>query len=110
MKPGCSNKAFCYVIALTASVDSVCGSSDLITEISCLGLCASYDGLQRYKQYVVAAKRSNTSSDCHTSSESLSGSQLMQYVADSVDHDIRTIDGQRTFHGMGIISITMSSA
>jgi len=28
----------------------------------------------------------------------------MQYIADNVDHDIRTIDGQNTFHGMGIIA------
>ena len=29
---------------------------------------------------------------------------LVQYVADNVDHNIRTIDGKNTFHGMGIIA------
>ena len=28
----------------------------------------------------------------------------MQYVADNVDHNIRTLDGSGTFHGMGIIT------
>ena len=29
--------------------------------------------------------------------------QFLQFVADNVDHNIRTLDGQNTFHGMGII-------
>ena len=32
------------------------------------------------------------------------GNCLVQYVADNVDHNIRTIDGKNTFHGMGIIA------
>lgn len=28
----------------------------------------------------------------------------MQYIADNVDHDIRTVDGRSTFHGMGVIA------
>ena len=31
-------------------------------------------------------------------------------MADNVDHNVRTLDGYGTFHGMGIISATMSSA
>jgi len=31
---------------------------------------------------------------------------MTQYIADNVDHDIRTTDGMGTFHGMGIISAT----
>ena len=30
--------------------------------------------------------------------------QFVQYVTDNVDHDIRTLDGCGTFHGMGIIA------
>ena len=30
--------------------------------------------------------------------------QFVQLVADNVDHNIRTIDGSNTFHGMGIIA------
>ena len=29
---------------------------------------------------------------------------LMQYVADNVDHNLCTLDGSNTFHGMGIIA------
>ena len=31
------------------------------------------------------------------------GTSFVQFVADSVDHNIRTLDGLDTFHGMGII-------
>lgn len=31
-------------------------------------------------------------------------SQFFQYVADNVDHNIRTLDGKNTFHGMGMIA------
>lgn len=30
--------------------------------------------------------------------------QFVQYVADNVDHNIRTLDGNATFHGMGMIA------
>jgi len=30
--------------------------------------------------------------------------QFIQYVADNVDHNIRSIDGKNTFHGMGMIA------
>ena len=29
---------------------------------------------------------------------------FIQYIADNVDHNIRTLDGHGTFHGMGIIA------
>lgn len=35
--------------------------------------------------------------------EALTSSHL-QYIADNVDHNIRTIDGHGTFHGMGIVA------
>lgn len=31
-------------------------------------------------------------------------SEFVQYIADNVDHNIRTLDGNDTFHGMGIIA------
>ena len=30
--------------------------------------------------------------------------QFVQYVADNVDHNIQTLDGHGTFHGMGMIA------
>lgn len=32
--------------------------------------------------------------------------EFSQWSADNVDHNVRTIDGHRTFHGMGIICST----
>ncbi len=29
----------------------------------------------------------------------------MQYVADNADHNVRTLDGKDTFHGMGMIAV-----
>ena len=31
---------------------------------------------------------------------------FLQHVADNVDHNVRTIDGHGTFHGMGILSVS----
>ncbi|XP_030835634.1 uncharacterized protein LOC115921732 [Strongylocentrotus purpuratus] len=31
-------------------------------------------------------------------------SEFVQYAADNVDHNIRTLDGNNTFHGMGMIA------
>ena len=33
-------------------------------------------------------------------------SNFTQWVADNVDHNINTLTGKGTFHGMGIISVT----
>ena len=32
-------------------------------------------------------------------------SQFVQYIADNVDHNIKTLDRNNTFHGMGIIAV-----
>ena len=34
----------------------------------------------------------------------MEGNQFLQFVADNVDHNVWTIDGHCTFHGMGIIA------
>ena len=116
-------------LALTVSIDSVCGSSELIKETARLGFCASYDELIRFKQSVVSAKHSTSpvidedalvgvSVVNHDDVTERTSTPLpeqpqpipfTQFVADNVDHDIRTIDGYGTFHGMGIISASAHS-
>ena len=32
-------------------------------------------------------------------------SEFVQYAADNVDHNSRTLDGHNTFHGMGMIVV-----
>lgn len=95
-------------VALAVSIDNVCGTSRLITEISRLGFCSTYDELRRFK---LSAVRARTSDQEHHSSNNTDlnkhhTSMLTQYVAGNVDHDIQTIGGRNIFHGMGIIDVT----
>jgi hypothetical protein len=38
------------------------------------------------------------------------GQQVIHHVADNVDHNIATLDGHGTFHGMGIIAAVTPGA
>jgi len=98
-------------LALTASIDNVCGSSELIIEIARMGFCLSYDELLRFKQSVIVSKcaKVESSSSCGISTDDDTPERLTQFIADNVDHDIRTLDGSGTFHGMGIINATVQS-
>lgn len=90
-------------LAMSVSIDNVCGSSELIIETARLGLCTSYDELIRFKQSVVMAKRCDSSENDGVKTLT----QFTQFIGDNVDHDLRTLDGLGTFHGMGIISATV---
>lgn len=59
------------------------------------GFCCSYKEVQRFEQ--------NAAADQGTDIPSFT-SEFVQYAADNVDHNIRTLDGNDTFHGMGIIA------
>jgi len=72
--------------------------------LSRLGFCVSYDEVVRYKQcvpqFVPGYVEELPTSD---------NRPFMQYVADNVDHNVRTLDGLGTFHGMGVISVSTFS-
>lgn len=70
------------------------GSRFLIDEIFNLGFSVSYDEVQKYIHSSVMDERNQ----CVVPSGHFS-----QWVADNVDHNIATIDGHNTFHGMGVI-------
>jgi hypothetical protein len=74
------------------------GSSELIMELLRLGFCISYDELTRFKQYVV---HNSCAIPIHGSSAEPT---FAQFVADNVDHNVRTLDGMGTLHAMGLIS------
>lgn len=59
------------------------------------GYCSSYSEVQRYERCAAVSRGLDIS-------EFFPG-KWIQYVADNVDHDIRTLDGRGTFHGMGMI-------
>ena len=69
------------------------GSRFLIDSLYTHGLCLSYDEILRYSK--CAARSSETTYP-------ISG-HFGHYIADNVDHNLRTLDGRGTFHGMGIV-------
>jgi len=72
------------------------GSRFLIDTLSELGFCSSYSEVQRFQQSASVSQRLDIPG--FTPDQ-----QFMQFVADNVDHNTRTLDGLNTFHGMGII-------
>ena len=85
-------------------MDHLFGSKWLITELSRLGFSISYDEVTRYKQSVIQTE------DAMEVADSFSPDTFTQFVADNVDHNICTLDGKGTFHGMGIISTSTNRA
>ena len=88
------------LFGLGVEVDHVFGSKWLINELSRLGFSISYDEVTRYKQSVIQSE----------SLENLLGKYFpgafSQWVGDNVDHNVGTLDGRGTFHGMGIIAVS----
>jgi len=67
----------------------------LIDTLHKYGFCCSYNEVHQFEQ--------NAALSYGTDIPNLS-SQFVQYVADDVDHNVRTLDGNNTFHGMGMIA------
>jgi hypothetical protein len=63
-----------------------------------LGFSITHDEVSRYKQYVTLAD--------HPCLSQVDAKSFTQWSGDNVDHNIKTIDGTGTFHGMGIISMS----
>ena len=65
-----------------------------------LGFCISYSEVNRFKKSVVANQpMGNSVINSYPK-------VFTQFAGDNVDHNIRTLDGSGTFHGMGIIAIS----
>ena len=92
------------MFGLGVEVDKVFGSRWLLTELNRLGFSISYDEVTRYKQSVV-----NNESINDFIKSNLSGS-FSQWSADNVDHNVCTIDGKGTLHGMGLVVSTTPGA
>ncbi len=61
-----------------------------------MGFCSSYYTVQNYEKSAAVSQG--------TDIPGYEAGSFIQYVADNVDHNIRTLDGHGTFHGMGIIA------
>ena len=73
-------------------------SKFLIETLHAMGFCCSYSEVLKFEQ-------SATVSNGHRNPEveELAGKSI-QFSADKVDHNIATVDGNGTFHGIGIIA------
>ena len=60
------------------------------------GFCSSYQEVQMFNQNAALSQGTNI--------PSFNG-EFVQYAADNVDHNTRTLDGNNTFHGMGMIAV-----
>ena len=80
-------------------MDHIFGSKWLINELLQLGFSISYDEVNRYKQSVI---ENNNIIDMQNDLPEVAFDQCS---VDNVDHSTCTIDGKKTFHGIGIISM-----
>ena len=90
------------LFGLGIAVDHSIGSKWLINELARLGFCISYSEVQHYKQSAMVDTDSGKNS-------AYENSMFCQFVADNVDHNINTLDGKETFHGMGVIACSINS-
>ena len=76
------------------------GSRWLVNELYRLAFCIPYQEVVRFKQFVLQ-NSDNTIVPLH-------GSPFTQWSADNVDHNTATLDGKNTFHGMGMIAMSIA--
>ena len=88
------------LFGLGVETDHVFGSRWLIDEKSRLGFSISYDEVNRYKQPVIQSESFD-----NLLTEYFPGT-FTQWVADNVDHNVASLDGQGSLHGMGIIAVS----
>ncbi|VDH88747.1 Hypothetical predicted protein [Mytilus galloprovincialis] len=67
----------------------------LIDTLFNLGFCSSYSEVQKFEMNAAASRSTEIANE---------NQSVVQYIADNVDHNIRSLDGFGTFHGMGIIA------
>ena len=90
------------LFGLGVELDHLYRSELLVTKLARLGFSVSYDEVIRYKQSVLQA----TNTDSHMQSFPTA---FTQWIADNVDHNVLTLDGLGTFHGMGVIAASTRS-
>ena len=77
-------------------MDHAYGSKWLIDELARLGFSVSSAEVYRFKQSVM---RSDVITPC-------CGFNFTQWVGDNVDHNVASLDGRGSFHGMGVIAVS----
>ena len=77
------------------------GHRSLQDEVSHLGFCMSNAEIRRFKFSVMS------NDEPESDHETRPSIPFTQFVADNFDHNVRTLDGLGTFHGMGVIAATV---
>jgi len=88
------------LFGLGVEMDHVFGSRWLLKELSRLEFSITYDEVNRYKQSVIASESLDSILTGY-----LPGT-FTQCVADNIDHNVATLGGHDTFHGMDIIAFS----
>ncbi len=81
---------------LSTQMHHVFASRFLVDTLHRHGFGCSYSEVQNFERCSAVAQGSDVKQQ--------STDQVVQFIADNVDHDIGTIDGHGTFHGMGIVA------
>ena len=80
------------LFGVSVSLDSEFGCESMIKKLARLGYSITYGEINRFKQSPVQVGEQHLPESFPES--------ITQWSGDNVDHNIATLDGQRTFHGM----------
>ena len=84
-------------IGLGVQIHHHFGSKFLIDSLNNHGFCSSYLEVKKFEVSAADAQEKEI--------PGYIPGQFAQFTADNVDHNVRTLDGANTFHGMGIIAV-----
>ena len=84
------------LIGLAVQMHRMFGSRFLIDSLSHHGFSSSYADVQKFEQ--------NSAVFHGVDLPNVPENTSTQFVADNVDHNVATLDGKKTIHGMGIIA------
>ena len=87
------------LFGIGVDLDKSFGSKWLINHLSKFGFSISANEVALFKESAIESMHSTGTDE---------GREFIHWVADNVDHNIATLTGKRTFHGMGIIAISSS--
>ena len=86
-------------IALSVQMHHLYRSKFLVDSLSAMGFCSSYSEVLRFEKNAADAIAPDIFGTDINSQDS-----MLLFAADNVDHNLITIDGKGTFHGMGMVA------
>jgi hypothetical protein len=82
-------------LALAIQLHQHFGSRFLIDLLYSFGFCSSYFEVHKFEKNAAVSQGTEVFADKNC---------FVQHIADNVNHNICTLDGRDTFHGMGIVA------